>query len=289
MPFDFSTAIDIIFSPPYLYLFILGIGLLALGIIGRLLGGFRPGKTAGITASACFSMIFVYVVAIAAFGAEGHSKIFAAALPFIGELSDGISLLTLIKTDFLKFMLEVTKVFFLSLTVALSERPAQKLYSLMTRRIAVKISTAIPLFLMWYFVKCIVVFAGIIVNALVDMGLDAINETYGQWIPVVMLGILAALFIYLVLGFFLKGVKKITKLFVNPFSEGLKWFFGENDFGKILKSTFLTTLIIVVVMVVLDLSGALTSMMDLAIGTTVFTPVAILIVALGYLVWVFCF
>lgn len=238
MPFDFSAAIDIIFSPPYLYLFILGIGLLALGIIGRLLGGFRPGKTAGITASACFSMIFVYVVAIAAFGTEGHSKIFAAALPFIGELSDGISLLTLIKTDFLKFMLEVTKVFFLSLTVALSERPAQRLYSLMTRRIAVKISTAIPLFLMWYFVKCIVVFAGIIVNALVDMGLDAINETYGQWIPVVMLGILAVLFIYLVLGFFLKGVKKLPSSLSTPSARGLNGSSARMTSAKFLNPPF---------------------------------------------------
>lgn len=261
-------------------LFIFALILFTLGIVGKLISGFRPAQALTHTATVCFSIIFVYVVSIAAFGGDAHLQLFATALPYMNNIVDGTSLALLIETDFLTFLSEMTQVFFLGLTISLLKLLGNKIISPFSFNLLKKFLD----FFKWYVVECIIVFAAMIINVGIDKALTHLmGSAFAKWLPVVIFVVLAVFFLLLLL----KGIFKTAAFFASPFIGALSAFFFENTIGKTIKSAFFTTLLITAALVIMSALGWLWPLMSIVYPTLIFGTAIMLIILIAYVTWIF--
>jgi len=268
-------------TPPFVHLFVFALILFALGIVGRLLSGFRPNRTLSHTAAICFGVIFVYVVSIATIGADAHLQLFTAALPYMNNIVDGTSLALLLKSDFLTFLAEMTQVFFLGLTISLLKLVGDNVLKLTANTFFAKVFQ----FFKWYIVECLIVFAAMIINVGIDKALTALmNSAFAKWLPVAVFVILAIIMLLLLL----RGIFKAVTFFAAPVFGILSSFFGQNIIGRTIKSAFLTTLIITTALVVMSALGVLWPLMNIVYPTLIFGTAMMLIIIIAFITWVFC-
>lgn len=267
-------------TPPFVPLFIFALILFTLGIVGKLISGFRPAQALTHTATVCFSIIFVYVVSIAAFGGDAHLQLFATALPYMNNIVDGTSLALLMETDFLTFLSEMTQVFFLGLTISLLKLLGNKIISPFSFNLLKKFLD----FFKWYVVECIIVFAAMIINVGIDKALTHLmGSAFAKWLPVVIFVVLAVFFLLLLL----KGIFKTAAFFASPFIGALSAFFFENTIGKTIKSAFFTTLLITAALVIMSALGWLWPLMSIVYPTLIFGTAIMLIILIAYVTWIF--
>ncbi|MBQ8831724.1 MAG: hypothetical protein IJ017_09005 [Oscillospiraceae bacterium] len=267
-------------TPPFVPLFVFALILFALSIVGRLLSGFRPKQSLTHTATVCFSIIFVYVVSIVAFGEDAHLQLFAAALPFMNNIVDGTSLALLLQTDFLTFLAEMTQVFFLGLTISLIKLIGNKIISPFSFGLLKKFLD----FFKWYIVECIIVFAAMLINVGIDKALEALmGSAFAKWLPVVIFVVLAVFLLLLLL----KGIFKTAAFFASPFIGALSSFFLENTIGKTIKSAFFTTILITAALVIMSYFGWLWPLMTYLYPTLIFGTAIMLIIIIAYVTWIF--
>jgi hypothetical protein len=254
-----------LFQSPLIPVFMfLALGSILLGVILRV--ACKKLKYIPQSASACFGIIFIYICAISLFGIkEGHSNVILEALPFFEVISDYGSIFELMHTDFNIFFNEVIRMFFLAFTVNFLQD--------ITRCASRK-------FLMWYFFECVVVFAAMLINfAITYAAQKYLPQNLIIWTPKLVFILLGILLLLLLL----KTIFKTALFFANPIFTGIFSFLTGTLIGKTLTKSFITTVGLSAVVVIIDRLGF--SLMGLsAVGISAFAPVIILLLLLWFMV-----
>ncbi len=255
---------ELFHSPLLPILMFLALGAILLGVILRI--ACKKLKYIPQSASACFGIIFIYVCAIAVFGPEaGHGNIILGSLPFFDAINDYGSLYVLMQSDFNTFFNEVIRMFFLAFTVNL----LQDLTRCASRK-----------FLLWYLLECVVVFAAMLINFVVTYAAQRfLPEGLIIWTPKLVFLLVGVILLLMLL----KTIFKTALFFVNPVFTAIFSFFTDNLIGKTLTKSFITTVGISAIVVLLDRMGFSIAGMT-AIGISAFLPVIILLFLLWYLV-----
>ena len=278
---EFKEFWEFITTPPFVHLFIFALALFTLGIVGRILSGFRPNKTLSHTAAVCFSVIFVYIVSIAAIGEDAHLQIFATALPYMNAIVDGTSLALLIETDFLTFLAEMTQIFFLGLTISVLKLIGNKIIKPFNTGLLKNLLK----FLRWYIVECLIVVFAMAINAVIDLALTRLmGSAVAKWLPVIIFVILAIVMLLMLL----KLIFKTATFFAAPIFGILSSFFGDAPIGKAIKTAFLTTIIITAALVLMSAAGVLAPLMTIVYPALIFGTAIMLIILIAFITWVFC-
>lgn len=227
----------------------------------------------------------MYVVAIAAFGQDAHLNIFSACLPFYGWMSDPVSLNQQLRSNFGGFCLEAIRIFFLTIIINVVKLPFNEKIGQAKKGFLSKILTAPIWFFPWYFMECIVVFLAVFANYGIELLLEKIGgELFRQWVFIILFVFIAVMLIL----FLLKILFSTVAFFAKPFFTVLEKIVTKSFLGKTITKAFVTTLILVAGMLILDHMGVLSSIMNIAAPATVFGPVILLIVCLAYITWLFC-
>lgn len=271
-------------TPPFVHLFIFALILFAMGIVGRILSGFRISRTLTHTSVVCFTIIFVYVVSIVAFGENAHMQIFATALPYMNDIVDGTSLTLMLETNIPAFAAEMAQVFFLSVTISILKLIGNRFVQPFSWGLVTNILKAPLNFFRWYFIECFIVLIAMGANVGLDYVFTAIlGSAFAKWLPIVVFSALVILMVIIALS---KIIKTVT-FFALPIWGKIWTFMGDNPVGKIIKGSFFTTLIIVGVLLILSAAGILWPLMTLVYPTIIFGTAFLLIVIIAYITWIF--
>ena len=262
---------ELLVKPPYVYLLAFGLILMLAGMIIRVATGAVSQIPAAVSAS--FAIVFIYIVAIAAYGTDAHMDIFVTALPFWGEVSDATQIFGLMQGNFSTFVIETAHMLMLAIIVNIFQKIAELLAKPNNRTLFVR-------FLIWYLVQSITVILSLAVNAiLTHLIRQYIPADISRWVPLILAGILTLLMI-------LVAVKVIFSL-ANPFLGALFDFFMGNTVGRILTKSFLTTAGIAVFVYIAQRYGWFRPLLESGILVNSFGPVLLIFILLWYVVWFF--
>lgn len=253
-------------SPILPILLFAALGAIALGAVLRI--ACHSLRELPKSAAACFAILFIYIVAIAAGGPDVHGNVILNSLPFIGDLSDYSGVYVQLKTNFAAFFLEVVKLFLLAFSVNI----LQDLILFGKGKNVI----------IWYACQCFVMALAMAANYGVDLLMRRyLPEGFAEWLPAVLF-ILVGTILLLTL---LKAIFKTVKFFSNSVLTTILSFFSQNWLGRHITQAFLSTLALALVVVLTDWMGLGFQIAQLSIVTEAFVPVVILLAVLWYLVW----
>lgn len=261
-------------QPPYTYLLCFALAVFVLGAVLRLAGG--AAKTFPRAASACFAILFIYVVSICTMGAEGQTKVLLNALPFFGQVSDAAGIFVMMRTSFSAFLLEAAQLLILSFIINL-------LQDLLGKLIQPQCDSHLLRFFVWYFWQCVIVCIGLAANYGAYLLIRRyLSDRALKWILVGLLILLTAAMVLMALRLLLRSVA----FFARPVFTLLSGFFFTNRIGRNLTNAFLTTAALTLIVVAADRIGWLLPLTYGGILLTSFAPVLILLLVIWYLVWI---
>jgi hypothetical protein len=215
-------------------------------------------------ASACFAVLFLYLISALVWNQGGNSLLLLRALPFWSQLFTSQGIYRLMKGEFSAFFVELCKLFVMIFVINLGQ-------DLWIRRKKRNV-------FLWLGME-----VGILLVALLaNYGVDHLIATYlpdgfAAWFPFTLLGIIGLLLV-------LALVKLIFRL-VNPILGVIFGFFSHNTAGRTLSKSVLTTLLLGIAVSVLRRLDYGLTLAQLNWPLSVAAPVLLIFLALWYLLW----
>ena len=268
---------------------LMGIGLLLM-IIGarKICGAF---STIPRSVNICFGILFIYIVSIALMRdyAAGYN-VMVGALPFgeyikAGDIADFSSLFKASTESFSSFFSQVVQIFYIAVLVNLME----SLIHGFDKKKKVKGAAFWLDFFFWYFKECIIVFAVMLLNLGIKLGLKKLGENMDwpyteqvfNWFLIILFVVMAVLLAVITAIKLFKAALFAAVPVLGVFLS----FFSENRLGKSIVSSFMSTGIIVCLVSILckldlDIGGKISGLIATSEGIMIigFTILALLIV-----------
>lgn len=239
----------------------------------------------------CFGILFVYIISIALMQdyAAGY-EMMVSALPFgeqikAGDFADLFNLFNASTMSFSAFFSQAVQIFYISVLVNLIE----SFFHGFDKKKKVKGAAFWLDFFFWYFKECIIVFAVMLVNLGIKLGLQKLGEKMNwpytedvfNWFLIILFVAMAVLLVVIT---FMKLFKAAVFAAVPVLGVFLT-FFSENRLGKSIISSFMSTGIIICLVSILNqmnvnMGGKISSFVAGAQGTMIgaFTLLALLLV-----------
>lgn len=238
----------------------------------------------------CFSIIFIYIVCIALTNEVGAGfNMLVTAMPFgesiaAGDVVDFTTLYQSSRSSLGGFFGQLVQIFYLAVIVNFIQSFFHKFDS---KKSGVKMFFMAD-FWLWYFKECVIVFAAMLINLLINKGLSALAERMG-WAGTILESAPMILFVVMAVLVVVVAVMKIFKAAVFatiPILGVFLTFFSENRLGKSIMSAFMATGIMVCLIGILgeldiNLAGKVSTTLQAANGVMI---VAFTILVL-FLVW----
>lgn len=239
----------------------------------------------------CFGILFVYIISIAL--TQEYSagyEMMVSALPFgeqikAGDFADLFNMFNASAISFSVFFSQVVQIFYMSVLVNLIESFFHGFDK--KKRI---LSAAFWLdYFFWYFKECIIVFAVMLANLGIKLGLQKLGEKMGwpyteevfNWFLIILFVAMAVLLVVIT---FMKLFKAAVFASMPVLGACLE-FFSKNRLGKSIISSFMSTGIIICLVSILNqmnvnMGGKISSFVAGAQGTMTgaFTLLALLMV-----------
>lgn len=238
----------------------------------------------------CFSIIFIYAVCIALTNDAGAGyNMMITAMPFgesiaAGDIADFASLYRSSQSSLGGFFGQLVQIFYLAVIVNFIQSFFHKFD---TKKAGPKMFFMVD-FWLWYFKECVIVFAALIINLLINKGISALADRMG-WAGTILESAPMVLFIVMAVLVVVITILKIFKAAVFaavPVLGVFLTFFAENRLGKSIMSAFMATGIMVCLISILgeldiNLVGKVSTTLQAANGVMI---VAFTVLAL-FLVW----
>lgn len=197
----------------------------------------------------CFSILFIYAVCVLLTNDAGAGyNMLITAMPFgesiaTGDIADFASLYRTSQSSLGGFFGQLVQIFYLAVIVNFIQ---SFFHRFDVKKAGAKIFFVVD-FWLWYFKECIIVFAAMIINLLINRGLNALAERMGQ-AGIIVESVPIILFIVMAVLVVLITILKIFKAAVFaavPVLGVFLTFFSENRLGKSIISAFMATGIMV--------------------------------------------
>ncbi len=242
----------------------------------------------------CFSIIFIYVVCIALTNdsSSGYTMLITA-MPFgesitAGDVVDFTTLYQSAQSSLKVFFEQLVQIFYLAVIVNFIQSFFHRFDG---KKAGVKIFFMID-FWIWYVKECVIVFAALIINMLINMGLSALAERVGWAGPIVES---APMVIFIVMAILLVviSVMKVFKAAVFatiPVLGVFLTFFSENRLGKSIISAFMATGIMVCLISILgeldiNLAGKVSEVIQTSNGIMIFVFTLLVLLFVWFIVY----
>jgi hypothetical protein len=214
--------------------------------------------------SACACMAILVLYLLAELGLGGGLGALLRLLPFLGEASGSGDLYTLLVTDFPTFFVELSRLFVLACVVNLSQ-------DLLIRKGRRNL-------MLWLVLEGLTLVEALVVN----WGVEQLIRTYlphgyANWLPVVVICVVAVLLLLAVL--------KLIFQLVNPILGLILGFFSGNPAGRTLTKSTMTTLLLALVVLIAHRMGYGGILLSSTLGLETLLPLALVILMIWYFVW----
>lgn len=249
-------------APKYLqFLLILVVGVLALSLIGRLIG---KRSMLSHAVSSAIAILCIYVVNIVVYSTGARLEAILSPLPFVTINGEYLSLFPILTSDFRSICTQVLNMVFLAFLMNLLDSWLPKGKNLLS----------------WYFFRFLSVVLAICLQYVVNLLLGAIvPTTFAQHAPMVLLIILASALLLSSLKLLIGG----ALAFISPLLAILYAFFFSNEVGKQLSKAILTTIILTALVCLMDYLGVVTIYIASA-ALAAYLPLLIIVLILWYVV-----